>query len=311
MRPLLLVDFDGVLNPYAAAVCPPGFVEYDLDVFPGEEPVRLNAAHGRWLRELATRFDLAWASACAEDLNQLCAPLLGLDPMPRVPMPPPPFDPELKVPAIHAFVGDRAVAWLDDLFGDAARTWAAERSEPTLLVDVDPAVGLTEPSIAELLEWHRQLQDTRTALDPVSVEDAIALAARAHRGQRYSSPEREPYVFHPLRIMLRFDDPPAQIAAVLHDAIEDTAVEVDDLVEAGYSAEVIDAIECLTHRDGESYEGYIGRVAGNELARRVKIEDLNENLANNRRSPSNPGNAERIERYRWALARLGAPDAGR
>jgi hypothetical protein len=28
-----------------------------------------------------------------------------------------------------------------------------------------------------------------------SVEDAIALAARAHRGQRYPSPEREPYIF--------------------------------------------------------------------------------------------------------------------
>ena len=105
---MLLVDFDGVLNPYAAADCPAGFVEYDLEVFPGEEPVRLNTQHGRWLRSLGTMFDLVWASACAEDLNRYCAPLLGVDPMPRVPMPTPPFDPELKVPAIREFVGDRA-----------------------------------------------------------------------------------------------------------------------------------------------------------------------------------------------------------
>jgi hypothetical protein len=157
---MLLVDFDGVLNPYAAAVCPSGFVEYGLDVFPGEEPVRLNAEHGRWLRSLATMFDLAWASACPEDLNKYCAPLLGLDPMPRVPMPRSPFDPELKVPAIREFVRDRAVAWLDDLFGSAARAWAAERTAPTLLVDVDPAIGMTEGLVDELRAWHRTLRLT-------------------------------------------------------------------------------------------------------------------------------------------------------
>jgi hypothetical protein len=30
-----------------------------------------------------------------------------------------------------------------------------------------------------------------------TVEDAIALAAQAHRGQHYSSPEAEPYIFIP------------------------------------------------------------------------------------------------------------------
>jgi hypothetical protein len=38
-RPVLLLDIDGVLNPFAAARCPAGYTEYDL--FPGEEPVRL------------------------------------------------------------------------------------------------------------------------------------------------------------------------------------------------------------------------------------------------------------------------------
>jgi (p)ppGpp synthase/HD superfamily hydrolase len=138
-----------------------------------------------------------------------------------------------------------------------------------------------------------------------SVEDAIGLAAQAHRGQRYPSPEAEPYIFHPLRLMLSFLDPVGQMAAVLHDVIEDTTLEIDDLVEAGYRAEVVAAIECLTHDDSESYGDYIERVATNEVARRVKIADLRENLANNRRSPTAPGNAERIERYERALGRLG------
>lgn len=135
------------------------------------------------------------------------------------------------------------------------------------------------------------------------VEDAIALAAQLHRGQRYPSPEGEPYIFHPLRVMLRFAEPVEQMAAVLHDAIEDTELERDDLVEAGYPTEVVEAVECLTHREGDTYVGYIERLAANPVARRVKIEDLRENLRNNRRSVGSP-NAERIARYEAALARL-------
>jgi (p)ppGpp synthase/HD superfamily hydrolase len=144
--------------------------------------------------------------------------------------------------------------------------------------------------------------------DHPTVEDAIALAAKAHRGQRYASPEGEPYVFHPLRVMLRFSDPADQIAAVLHDAIEDTDLSINDLAEAGYTADVVAAIECLTHRGDETYDDYIDRVARNDVARRVKIADVNENLANNRRLPKSRANTERIRRYTRALERLCATD---
>ena len=137
------------------------------------------------------------------------------------------------------------------------------------------------------------------------MEDAIALAARAHRGQRYPSPEAEPYIFHPLRVMLSLADPADQIAAVLHDAVEDTDIELRDLAEAGYPAEIVAAVDSLTHRAEESYEDYIERVDTNAIARRVKVADLSENLANNLRSPNSPGNADRIVRYERALARLG------
>lgn len=137
-----------------------------------------------------------------------------------------------------------------------------------------------------------------------SVEDAIALAARAHRGQCYSSPEREPYIFHPLRVMLSLGDPADQIVAVLHDAVEDTDLELHHLVEARYPPEIIAAVDSLTHRVQESYEQYIERVAANKIARRVKLADLRENLANNLRLPASPGNAERIALYERALTRL-------
>jgi (p)ppGpp synthase/HD superfamily hydrolase len=137
-----------------------------------------------------------------------------------------------------------------------------------------------------------------------TVEDAIALAARLHRGARYPSPEAEPYVFHALRVMLQFADPADQMAAVLHDVVEDTEFTLDNLRDAGYRPEVVDAIDALTHRSRDSYEQYIENVARNPVARRVKIIDIEENLANNRRSPVAWGNDDRIRRYEAALDRL-------
>lgn len=106
--------------------------------------------------------------------------------------------------------------------------------------------------------------------------------------------------------MLAFADAPEQMAAVLHDAIEDSDLTSADLVRAGYPPDVIEAIECLSRRPGEEYADYIERVATNEIARRVKLVDLAENLANNRRSPDALGNAGRIIQYEAALVRLSA-----
>ena len=138
-----------------------------------------------------------------------------------------------------------------------------------------------------------------------SIEDAIALAVRAHRGQTYPA-TGHPFIIHPLRVMLRFDDPLLQTVAVLHDVVEDTDVSLRLLSRAGFRAEVIRAVDALTRREDEPYHRYIERVARDEIATCVKCADLAENLANNERDPAAPGNADRIRRYRAALLRLEA-----
>jgi (p)ppGpp synthase/HD superfamily hydrolase len=82
-----------------------------------------------------------------------------------------------------------------------------------------------------------------------SVEDAILIATQAHRGQRYPSPGDEPYIFHPLRVMMEFREPVDQMAAVLHDAVEDTHIKLGDLAEAGFPDDVIVAVDraCPEH----------------------------------------------------------------
>jgi (p)ppGpp synthase/HD superfamily hydrolase len=140
--------------------------------------------------------------------------------------------------------------------------------------------------------------------DADTLELAIELACRAHRGQRYPAPEPEPYIQHALRVMLAVRGFRAQAAGVLHDVLEDTAVTAAELREAGLPSDVVDAVLALTHRPAHSYEQYIEQVARNPIARQVKLADLADNLANNKRLPKSPDVVARIERYERAIRRL-------
>ncbi len=108
-----------------------------------------------------------------------------------------------------------------------------------------------------------------------TIERALQIAAKAHEGQR--DKEGLPYILHPLRVMMSVEGEEAQIVAVLHDVVEDTSVTPDDLRQAGFSEAVLAAVECVTHRKNEPYADYVVRCKGNEIARRVKLADLQDN----------------------------------
>jgi hypothetical protein len=151
VRPLLIVDIDGVLNPYAGP-CPEGCTEQPL--FGDDEIVRTCVRHAVWLRELATTYDLAWGTSWSAGERALLATVLDLPPFTgAVEMPPTPFDPALKVTAIERFASGRPLAWVDDLLGPAAWAWAQSRPAPTLLIPVDPATGLAETHVRQLWAW--------------------------------------------------------------------------------------------------------------------------------------------------------------
>lgn len=104
-----MVDIDGVLNLYEGD-CPDGFVEHWL--FPqDDEPARVCAAHGEWLHELATVYELVWASSSTAAERATLTTVLGLpDFHGAVDLPVGQFDPALKVPAIDLVAGDRPLA---------------------------------------------------------------------------------------------------------------------------------------------------------------------------------------------------------
>ena len=139
-----------------------------------------------------------------------------------------------------------------------------------------------------------------------TVEDAIEIAVEAHRGQ--TDKAGQPYVLHPLRLMAQMRTPVEQIAAVLHDVVEDSDWTLDRLRERGFSDEVVTAIGCLTRRDGELYEAFIERAAAHPLARRVKLADVEDNLDVRRLAELTERDRERLDRYRRAWLRLTRPD---
>ncbi len=108
-----------------------------------------------------------------------------------------------------------------------------------------------------------------------TIEKALQIAAKAHEGQK--DKEGLPYILHPLRVMMGVEGEEARIVAVLHDVIEDTPVTADDLRQAGFGEGVVAAVLCVTHRKDESYADYVVRCKGNEVARRVKLADLEDN----------------------------------
>lgn len=141
-----------------------------------------------------------------------------------------------------------------------------------------------------------------------TLEKAIELAAKAHAGQK--DKHGEPYILHPLRVMLRMKTEEERIVAVLHDVIEDTEVDESELYRWGFSDAIIDAVSLLTRRPIEghgekpSYQEFIRAVvATGPLAIEVKIADLLDNLMPGRELPG-PEGARLRARYSEALAEL-------
>jgi (p)ppGpp synthase/HD superfamily hydrolase len=131
-----------------------------------------------------------------------------------------------------------------------------------------------------------------------TVEDAVSIAAQAHKGQRDKA--GAPYLLHPLRMMMRMDTAAAMMAAVLHDVVEDTDWTLERLREEGFCDEVLEAVDCLTHREGESYQEFVERVRANPIARQVKIADLEDNMNIRRISRLGANDLERLEKYHRA-----------
>ncbi|MBX2952300.1 MAG: hypothetical protein KF870_07330 [Leadbetterella sp.] len=134
------------------------------------------------------------------------------------------------------------------------------------------------------------------------LEKAINIATKAHKGQKDKA--EQPYILHLIRVMLKGKTEEEQICGMLHDLLEDTNWTADDLKKEGFPESVIQTIQTVTKLEGETYDDFIGRILLDETAIRVKINDLEDNMAIRRLTEITPKDAERLNKYLLAYKRL-------
>lgn len=128
---------------------------------------------------------------------------------------------------------------------------------------------------------------------------AIRIAAEVHEGQLDKA--GQPYILHVLRVMFGCQSPDAQVAAALHDVVEDSDWTLDDLRREGFSETVVEIVDALTKREGEEYFAFARRAASTPLGREVKRADLLDNMDIRRIANPTDKDWERLKRYRAAL----------
>lgn len=134
------------------------------------------------------------------------------------------------------------------------------------------------------------------------VEHSLALALAAHKGQKDKA--GQPYILHPLRIMSKMQTPEEMSAALLHDVLEDSDMTAEELLAESIPKCVVEAVSCLTKIRNESYDCFIERVLTNDLATKVKIADIEDNLNILRLNQVNDADLRRIAKYHRAWHKL-------
>jgi hypothetical protein len=136
---------------------------------------------------------------------------------------------------------------------------------------------------------------------------ALTLAMKVHEGQVDKA--GLPYILHPIRVAFAMHQPGttenAFIAAILHDAVEDTNLSLDE-IEEKFGKVARDTVDHLSRRKGETYMGFIYRCASSPLASRIKLADIADNTRPERLSCLPEGERSISIRYRKARQYLEA-----
>ncbi|MGW2110355.1 hypothetical protein [Streptomyces sp. NPDC001948] len=180
-RPLLFLDVDGPLNPYAAKPQrrPDGYTTLRVPRGGGaptedgglpvrQRPLRvwLNPEHGRAL--LGLGYELCWATTWMGEANRWIAPVLGLPELPFVDFGDALFQERpdgvhWKTAPLVRYASGRPFAWVDDEQSDLDEGYVtAHHRAPGLLHHVNPRIGLREDDFRALADFARSLGTPRS-----------------------------------------------------------------------------------------------------------------------------------------------------
>lgn len=134
------------------------------------------------------------------------------------------------------------------------------------------------------------------------IELSLEIALKAYSSQ--TDKAGKPYILHPLRLMAKMDTDEERSVALLHDVIEDSDLTEQDLLSYGIPPNIIDAVKLLSKKEGESYEDFINRISFNELASKVKMADIEDNMNLLRLDVISSKDLARVAKYHNAWKQL-------
>lgn len=184
MKPILFLDVDGPLNPYAAKPHrrPEGYTTHRLNPLTDDgvtrwtahhkHPLRvwLNPSHGPALMSLG--FDLVWATTWENEANELIGPHIGLPDLPYVkfdrrPDPLPGMLDRTVLDTSHGLEGTyfktaqlvrwadgRPFVWVDDEVTNVDTVWISQKTfMKSVVYPVDPRRGLVDEDFSALRKF--------------------------------------------------------------------------------------------------------------------------------------------------------------
>ena len=148
------------------------------------------------------------------------------------------------------------------------------------------------------------------------LQRAIAIAVSAH--QKQTDKGNNPYILHPLRVMMSLRTEDEMIVGVLHDVVEDCAEDGfgwDFLEKCGFSSNVLQALNTVTktpeeekrHKELEgeekvsAYLEFVKRAKANAIGKRVKRADIFDNLNVSRIGELTQKDLDRLNQYKKAI----------
>lgn len=135
-----------------------------------------------------------------------------------------------------------------------------------------------------------------------NTKKAIKIMFEKHKEQVDIS--KTPYVFHPWHIAEQMNDEDSTIVALLHDVLEDTDTKIEELLQYNFNDKIIEALVLLKHNKDEDYYEYIEKISQNELARKVKLEDLKHNADLTRLNIITEEDLKRQKKYQSCITYL-------
>ena len=138
----------------------------------------------------------------------------------------------------------------------------------------------------------------------MNLERAIEIAVSAHKGVKDKG--GNPYILHPLRVMLSLNSEEEKIVGVLHDVVEDAEDwTFEKLQDEGFSTQILEGLQSVTKTsEDENYDEFVQRALANAIGRQVKIADIKDNLDVTRLDILTEKDMKRLQSYKKSLMTL-------